>query len=115
MLEVVESHDKVIGENDLVQETNYDSQANQLLVDNLSGKLLLAHGMVDSNVHPSSTLLVVDVLINAEKDFDLILFPNAGHGFGNSRYFMKRRWDYFINHLSSNDSVSDFRFGSNIP
>ena len=115
LLEVVKSHDKVIGENDLVQETNYDSQANQLLVDNLRGKLLLAHGMVDSNVHPSSTLLVVDALIKAEKDFDLILFPNAGHGFGNSRYFMKRRWDYFINHLSSNDSVSDFRFGSNIP
>ena len=98
-----------------MQGTNYDSQANQLLVDNLKGKLLLAHGMLDANVHPSNTLLVVDALIKAEKDFDLVLFPNARHGFGNSRYFMKRRWDYFVNHLSGYDSVSEFRFASNIP
>ncbi|MBT8147121.1 MAG: S9 family peptidase, partial [Gammaproteobacteria bacterium] len=78
---------------------NYDNQANQLLADRLQGKLLLAHGMMDSNVHPTSTLLVVEALIEAEKDFDLLLLPNAGHGFGNDRYFMKKRWDYFVEHL----------------
>ena len=94
--------------------TNYDNQANQLLVGNLEGKLLLAHGMMDTNVHPSNTLLVVEALIDAEKDFDLVVLPNAGHGFGNGRYFMKRRWDYFIEHLTESDPVSEFKFADNI-
>ena len=62
--------------------TNYDSQANQLLVDSLKGKLLIAHGMLDDNVPPSNTLILVDALIKANKDFDLILFPNKRHGYG---------------------------------
>lgn len=77
--------------------TNYDNQANQLLAKNLKGKLLLAHGTLDSNVPPYNTLLVVDALIKANKDFDLIMFPNRGHGLG--IYLMRRRWDYFVKHL----------------
>jgi dipeptidyl aminopeptidase/acylaminoacyl peptidase len=95
--------------------TNYDSQANQLLVENLQGKLLLAHGMLDTNVHPSNTLLVVDALIEADKDFDLVVLPNASHGFGNQRYFMKRRWDYFVKHLRGETPPADFRFADNVP
>ena len=79
--------------------TNYDNQANQLLAGNLEGKLLLAHGTMDNNVPPSNTLLMVDALIAANKDFDLILFPNRRHGFGNEPYMMRRRWDYFVRHL----------------
>lgn len=94
--------------------TNYDGQANQLLAANLQGKLLLAHGMLDSNVHPSSTLLVVEALIEAEKDFDLVILPNAGHGYGNRRYFMKRRWDYFVEHLKGSEPAAEFRFADNI-
>ena len=93
--------------------TNYDNQANQLLADQLQGKLLLAHGMMDTNVHPSNTLLVVDALIRAEKDFDLVVFPNAGHGFGNSRYFMKKRWDYFVRHLAGAEPI-EYKFADNI-
>ena len=78
---------------------NYYNQANQLLAGNLKGKLLLAHGTMDSNVPPYNTLLVVNELIAANKDFDLILFPNRGHGFGNEPYMMRRRWDYFVKHL----------------
>ena len=79
--------------------TNYDNQANQLLAGNLKGKLLLAHGTMDTNVPVYSTLLVVDALIAANKDFDLIMMPNRGHGFGNEAYMMRRRWDYFVRHL----------------
>ncbi len=79
--------------------TNYDNQANQLLAGNLKGKLLLAHGTMDSNVPPYNTLVVVNELIAANKDFDLILFPNRRHGFGNEPYMMRRRWDYFVQHL----------------
>ena len=60
-----------------VLRTNYDSQANQLLADNLKGKLLLAHGLLDDNVPPSNTLLLVQALIEADKDFDLLLLPES--------------------------------------
>jgi dipeptidyl aminopeptidase/acylaminoacyl peptidase len=80
--------------------TNYDGQANQNFAKNLKGHLLLAHGTMDANVPPNNTLLVVDALIKANKDFDLIMIPNAGHGFGSaSNYMTRRRWDYFVRHL----------------
>jgi dipeptidyl-peptidase 4 len=79
--------------------SNYDDQANQNHAKNLQGKLLLAHGTMDSNVPPTNTLLVVDALIKANKDFDLILFPNRAHGFGSEPYMVRRRWDYFVKHL----------------
>ena len=80
---------------------NYDSQANQNFAKNLKGHLLLAHGTMDDNVPPTQTLLVVDALIKANKDFDLIMFPNAHHGYGDaSQYMTRRRWDYFVRYLA---------------
>ncbi|MEM6801552.1 MAG: DPP IV N-terminal domain-containing protein [Bacteroidota bacterium] len=80
--------------------TNYQKQANQLKAGNLKGKLLLAHGGMDDNVPPYNTYLVVDALIKANKDFDLIIFPNARHGYGADSFYMtRRRWDYFVQHL----------------
>ena len=80
--------------------TNYDDQANQSLAKNLKGHLLLAHGTLDDNVPPYNTLLVVDALIKANKDFDLLLLPNQRHGYGNaSNYMTRRRWDYFVRYL----------------
>ena len=79
--------------------TNYDNQATQRIAKNLKGKLLLAHGTMDGNVPPSSTLLVVNELIRANKDFDLLMLPNRGHGFGNEPYMVRRRWDYFVRYL----------------
>ena len=96
------------------EQSNYDSQANQLLASNLEGRLLLAHGLLDDNVHPSNTFLMVQALIEAEKDFDLVVFPEARHGFGNNRYFMTKRWDYFVRHLKGVEPPADFRFADNI-
>ena len=79
--------------------TDYDNQANQLQAQNLKGKLLLAHGTTDDNVPPYNTLLVVDALIKANKDFDLLLLPNRRHGFGGEPYMVRRRWDYFVRYL----------------
>ena len=43
---------------------------------------------------------MVDALIKANKDFDLLMIPNAGHGYGAAgNYMMRRRWDYFVKHL----------------
>jgi dipeptidyl aminopeptidase/acylaminoacyl peptidase len=54
---------------------------------------------MDSNVPPNNTLLVVDALIKANKDFDLLMLPNRGHGFANEPYMVRRRWDYFVRWL----------------
>jgi dipeptidyl-peptidase-4 len=79
---------------------SYSLEANQEFAKDLKGKLLIAHGGMDSNVPVSNTLLVVQALVRANKDFDLIIFPNAGHGFGqDGNYMMRRRWDFFVRHL----------------
>ena len=95
----------------LLQGDNYEKQANQVYAKNLKGKLLLIHGGMDDNVPPYNTYLVVNELIKANKDFDLIILPNARHGyaanaltpgvpdFASSYYIMRRRWDYFVKHL----------------
>jgi len=88
--------------------TNYDNQANQLVAKNLKGKLLLAHGTMDTNVPPYNTLLVVNELIKANKDFDLLMLPNRGHGFGNEPYMIRRRWDYFVRHLLGAEPPKDY-------
>ena len=91
--------------------TNYDSQANQLLAANLEGKLLLAHGLMDDNVPASNTLLMVQALIEADKDFDLIVFPDARHGFAMHPYMIGRRWDYFVRHLLGAEPPADYTIG----
>jgi len=81
--------------------SNYDSQANQNTAKDLKGHLLLAHGTMDDNVPPNNTMLVVDALIKANKDFDLLLIPNAAHGYGAAgSYMARRRWDYFVRYLA---------------
>jgi dipeptidyl aminopeptidase/acylaminoacyl peptidase len=88
---------------------NYADEANQTHAKNLKGKLLLAHGAMDDNVPPSNTMLVVDALIKANKDFDLVMIPNAGHGFGAaSNYMMRRRWDYFVRWLQDREPPKDY-------
>jgi dipeptidyl-peptidase 4 len=77
--------------------TNYDSQANENSAKNLKGHLLLVHGTMDDNVPPNNTLLVVDALIKANKDFDLLMVPNARHNYeAANAYVRRRRWDYFV-------------------
>jgi dipeptidyl aminopeptidase/acylaminoacyl peptidase len=80
--------------------SNYTGQDNAAHAGNLTGKLFLIHGMMDDNVPPQSTLLVVDALVKANKDFDLLMLPHARHGFGKDGYYVtRRRWDYFVQHL----------------
>ncbi len=64
----------------------------------LEGRLLLIVGELDRNVPPESTLRLADALIRANKDFDLIVVPNGGHG-GGGRHGDRRRKDFFRKHL----------------
>lgn len=90
--------------------SNYEDQANENFAKNLKGKLLLAHGGMDNNVPPYNTYLVVDALIKANKDFDLIIFPNARHGYGqDSYYMMRRRWDYFVKNLMGAEPPKEYK------
>ncbi|MEJ5995729.1 DPP IV N-terminal domain-containing protein [Pedobacter sp. Du54] len=96
--------------NGLAENSNYEAQANQNYAKNLKGKLLLAHGMMDNNVPPSNTMLVVDALIKANKSFDLVLFPNSPHGYGPfAPYMMRRRWDYFVTNLLNGTPPKDYQ------
>ncbi len=89
---------------------NYENQANQNFAANLKGKLMIAHGGLDDNVPPYNSYLVVNALIKANKDFDLVIFPNARHGYGaDSYYMMRRRWDYFVKHLLNAEPPKEFK------
>jgi dipeptidyl aminopeptidase/acylaminoacyl peptidase len=89
--------------------SNYTGQDNAAYAKNLKGKLFLLHGLMDDNVPPQSTLLVVDALVKANKDFDLLLLPNARHGYGmDSYYVMRRRWDYFVRNLLGVEPPKEF-------
>ena len=92
----------------LLNGNNYDNQANELVARNLKGKLLLVHGTMDSNVPPYNTLLVVDALIRANKDFDLLMLPNRNHGFANEPYMIRRRWDYFVRNLMGAEPPKEY-------
>jgi dipeptidyl aminopeptidase/acylaminoacyl peptidase len=93
----------------LAANSNYDAQANENYAKNLKGKLLLAHGLMDNNVPPQNTLLVVEALEKANKNYDLIVFPNSPHGYGPySSYMMRRRWDYFVKNLLGAEPPNEY-------
>lgn len=95
--------------NGLLENSDYEEQANQNHAKNLKGKLMLAHGMMDNNVPPYNVYLVIDALNKANKDYDLVLFPHSSHGFGlYNPYMMRRRWDYFVKHLQGVETPKEY-------
>jgi dipeptidyl-peptidase 4 len=78
---------------------SYVNQSLHRLAPNLTGRLLIAYGTMDNNVHPDMTLRLIDELIRADRDFDTIVMPNRSHGFANDPWFIRRTWDYFVAHL----------------
>ncbi len=78
--------------------------SNTELAGDLTGRLLLVHGEFDDNVPASLTLRLVDRLIAADKDFDLLIVPGAEHGFiGYRHYVIRRRWDHLVRHLMNRE------------
>ena len=78
---------------------HYEEQSNVTQAHRLTGKLLLTVGELDRNVDPASTMQVVNALIKADKDFDMIVVPGGGHGIGERPYGRRRRMDFFVRHL----------------
>jgi len=91
---------------------NYADEANQTHAAKLRGKLFLVHGDMDDNVPPYNTQLVVDALVKAGKDFDLLMLPHARHGYGaDNTYVMRRRWDYFVKNLQGVEPPKEYQIG----
>jgi dipeptidyl aminopeptidase/acylaminoacyl peptidase len=78
---------------------HYEEQSNVTNASKLQGKLLLTVGELDRNVDPASTMQVVNALIKADKDFELLIVPGAGHGAGETPYAKRKRMDFFVRHL----------------
>jgi dipeptidyl aminopeptidase/acylaminoacyl peptidase len=78
----------------------YVESSNVTHAKNLKGKLLLIVGELDRNVDPSSTMQVANALIKADKDFELLIIPGAGHGCAETPYGSRRRMDFFVRHLA---------------
>jgi dipeptidyl aminopeptidase/acylaminoacyl peptidase len=107
-----------------LDEAKWREQSTLDLAANLKGKLLLMHGEMDDNCHPSQTMRLVDALIAANKDFDLLILPNCNHilydlrcGWGTSAtgrrnpYALRRIWDYFVRHLLDAEPPAGYQIG----
>ncbi len=78
---------------------HYDEQSNVTLAHKLQGKLLLMVGEMDRNVDPASTMQVVNALEKADKDFEFVVVPGAGHGVAGTPYGKRRLQDFFVRSL----------------
>ena len=82
----------------------YMIDKNQSLAKNLKGKIMLATGDVDNNVHPAGTIRMVNAFMKANKRFDFMLFPGSRHGFRDREYWFWLKADYFSKHLLGVDT-----------
>ncbi len=78
---------------------SYAANSNVTHAGKLQGALLLTVGEVDTNVDPSSTMQVVDALIAADRDFEMLLVPNGGHGIGEKPHLRRKRVEFFQREL----------------
>jgi dipeptidyl-peptidase-4 len=91
------------------EQSDWSEVSNARYADRLRGRLLLAHGEMDENVHPYQTLQLVDALIAAGKDFDLIYVPGVEHGMaGRTGYVLRRSWDFLVRHLLAAEPPSEY-------
>lgn len=77
---------------------HYAESSNMENAHRLEGKLMLILGELDNNVDPSSTLQVVNKLIEHDKEFEFVMLPGAGHTLG-GKYGERKRRDFFVKHL----------------
>ena len=80
----------------------YDDNSPINHVDKLKGSYLLVHGSADDNVHVQNTMRMIESLVQADKQFDLFIYPDKNHGIygGNTRFHLYRKMtDFIINNL----------------
>jgi dipeptidyl-peptidase-4 len=90
-------------------ERGWTEKANAVVAHQLRGHLLLMSGDMDENVHVSQTLSLVDALVRANRNFDLLILPNADHRvLVTHGYAVRKAWDYFVRHLLEQTPPPDF-------
>ncbi|OCX52056.1 peptidase S9 [Mucilaginibacter sp. PPCGB 2223] len=89
----------------------FKTDVNQTLAKNLKGHLLLVTGETDQNVHPGNTYRMVDALIRANKDFDMLVLPGQSHHYDEvyQTFFEHKKWQYFAKYLLENSVSADNR------
>lgn len=92
-------------------EEGYANAVSYANVADFTGRLLIAHGELDDNVHPANSMRVIDQLIEHNKNFDMLIMPNVNHGIIQNPYFARRLFDYFVIHLKGATPPPDYRFG----
>lgn len=89
-------------------EYKFSVKTNAELAKNLKGHLMLVTGDMDKNVNPAHTYRLAQALIEAGKDFDMLVIPGAGHGYGSAdKYFEKKMYRFFAKHLLG-DTRADY-------
>jgi dipeptidyl aminopeptidase/acylaminoacyl peptidase len=91
-------------------DSTYHEVSNITMAANLKGKLLITHGGIDENVNPSATFKLAEALVKANKEFDMLIFPSQRHGYSGDygRYFTRKKWNYFVEHLLGARPIWDF-------
>ena len=88
---------------------HYDEQSNIVNAAKIQGKLLLVHGDLDNNVNPVASLRLAAEMIENNKDFDLLIVPGHDHyTLYNDKYFIRRRWDFFVDNLIGVEPPREF-------
>jgi dipeptidyl-peptidase-4 len=78
-------------------EEGYDAGSCMEFASQLTGQLLLLHGMVDDNVHPTNAWQFAEALNKAQKPYDMLFFANASHSLGGTARFA--RLEFLSKHL----------------
>ena len=89
----------------------YEQQANMAKAANLKGKLLLIHGDMDNNVNPIETIKMANALMEANRDFDMLIIPNKDHNLYDHKFFTRKRWDYFVKNLMGAEPPINYEIG----
>jgi dipeptidyl aminopeptidase/acylaminoacyl peptidase len=79
-------------------DSSYVESSNVYHASKLKRPLMLVVGEMDDNVDPASTYQLVDALVKAGKDFELVVLPGTNHTMG-ERYGEHKRFDFFVRHL----------------
>jgi dipeptidyl-peptidase-4 len=79
----------------------YDEGSAMTYAEHLQGKLMIIHGTIDNNVHPQNSIMLINALILADKDFDVMFYPGNRHGIRGSHgaHYQKIRTRYLVKNL----------------
>jgi dipeptidyl aminopeptidase/acylaminoacyl peptidase len=92
----------------LYDEELYARQAVKTYAAGLRGKVLITHGLRDAGCHPGPLFQLLQALIDANKDFDLVILPTAAHEL--PPYGVRKRLDHFVRHLLGGEPDTGFEF-----